>query len=394
MTASANVISFRDNAQFDGFGPSAVASAYHFRMSRMPLCVEKERTRESIREHCATTPGVYGMISPDRELIYVGQSKSLRHRLLSYFTGEPASAKVRRIVEEAKGLVWERAGHELTALLRELELIRRWRPRLNVRGNPARTRRAYVCIGRGPAAHAYLSVKPSAATRQTFGPVPAGRQYRRSVRRLNDCFGLRDCRRPSEVLFSDQLELFFQQHEAKCIRGAVGTCLAPCATACSRAEYRDRIEAAVDFLAGRNVAVLQRVEKEMQSAAESRRFELAARLRDAHEDLARLAAFLQRLREAYRHSFVYPARGRGRTETWYLIREGQIVAVEQGPRKGRTSARCLQALDAVFSRDDSMHASIPPEDLDVVLLVARWFREHPGELSSVLSPEEARRLRT
>ncbi|MHC4178670.1 MAG: UvrB/UvrC motif-containing protein [Planctomycetota bacterium] len=330
------------------------------------------------------------MISVDRELIYVGESKSLRNRLLSYFTGEPASAKLRRIVEEADCLVWERTGHEFTALLRELELIRRWQPRFNVRGNPGRARRAYLCVGRGPASHAYLSVRPCTCEGWTFGPLPASRQYRRSLRRLNDCFGLRDCRRRSEMLFSDQMELFSQERDAKCIRGAVGMCLAPCATACSQLEYRDRIGAALDFLAGRDTTVLDRLQKEMRSAARSQRFELAARLRDAHEDLARLSTFLHRLREVHRYSFIYPARGHGRSENWYLIREGQIVGVEQGPRNRRTSSRCLKALGTVFPSDDRTRPPTAPEDLDVVLLVARWFRKHPGELEAVLSPEGAR----
>jgi len=392
VTASTNVISFPDNTDFDSFGPSSWATAYKACMTRLPLPAGNAATRQSIREQCPATPGVYGMIGVDQQLIYVGQSKSLRHRLLSYFTGEPASAKVGRIVEEAKSLVWERSGHELTALLRELELIRRWQPRLNVRGNPTRTRQAYVCIGRGPAAHAYLSIKPSISAKHTFGPVPAGRQYRRRACRLNDCFGLRDCRRPSEVLFSDQLGLFSEEHEAKCIRGAVGTCLAPCATACSRAEYDDRIVAAVEFLSGRAATVLHRIEKEMKSAAEGQQFELAARLRDAHEDLARLSASLQRLREARRHTFVYPVLGLVGKENWYLIREGQIMGVERAPHTERASAHCLKALDVVFPQNGCLPLPVAPEHLDMALLLARWFREHPEELEAVLSAEEARDL--
>jgi excinuclease ABC subunit C len=192
------------------------------------------------------------------------------------------------------------------------------------------------------------------------------------------------------MLFSDQMELFSQGRAPNCVRGAVGTCLAPCATACSRVEYGDRIEAAVAFLTGSDVAVLDRMQAEMKSASGNRRFELAARLRDAHQDLARLSTFLQQLRKARRQSCVYPARGRRGKESWYLIREGQIMGVEQGPRNSRTSARCLKALDAVFPRHDREQRPIAPEDLDVVLLVARWFRDHPGELEAILSPEEAR----
>ena len=390
LALGASMISLRDNADYHGFGASSLASAYSLPTSWTTLCASNEATRQSIRERCPTAPGVYGVVGLDRDFVYVGQSKSLRNRLLSYFTGQPASAKVRRIVEEAKYLVWESAGHEFTALLRELELIRRWQPRLNVRGNPVRTRRAYLCVDHGPVAQAYLSAKQSTGERWTFGPVPATRQYRRSVSRLNDCFGLRACRRSSEILFSDQMELFSQLRDTNCARGELGKCLAPRATACSQAEYRDRVEALVDFLAGRDVAVLHRVEEEMQSAARSQRFELAARLRDTHEDLARLCTFLQRLREVHRYSFVYPARGRGGKENWYLIREGQVMAAERRPCNSRTARNCLKALDAVFPRDGRTQLPIAPENLDMVLLVAHWFRKYPRELGAVLSPEQAR----
>jgi excinuclease ABC subunit C len=193
------------------------------------------------------------------------------------------------------------------------------------------------------------------------------------------------------MMVSDQMELFSPHRDARCIRGVVGTCLAPCATACSQAEYRNRIGAAVDFLTGRDVTILDRLQEEMQSAARSQRFELAARLRDAHEDLKGLAAFLQLLREVRGYSFVYRVRGHGSSENWYLIREGQIMGVEQGPRNSRSSGRCSEALDAVFPNDDGPRPPTAPEDLDVVLLVARWFRKHPGELEAVMSPEEARR---
>ena len=377
---------------FNCFGPSSLASAYESPMERILLNAGVEDTRKSIREHLPDEPGVYGMIGSDRELIYVGESKSLRNRLLSYFTGTPASAKVRRIVEEAKCLCWERTGHEFTALLRELELIRRWRPRFNARGKPGRVRRDYLCVGGGPAPRAFLSAKPAGEKGWTFGPIPVSRGYRRAVRRLNDCLGLRDCRRPSEMLFSDQMELFDQDRHPKCIRGATGTCLAPCATACLQSEYRDRIRTALDFLSGRDVALLVHLQEEMQSAARGQRFELAARLRDAHEDLARLSTFLGRLRDAHRYSFVYPTCGHDGEENWYLIREGQIMAVQRGPGNSRARGECLMAIDAVFLRDNRTLVPIAPEDLDVVLLVAAWFRKHPGELAIVLSSEEARRL--
>jgi excinuclease ABC subunit C len=77
---------------------------------------------------------------------------------------------------------------ETTALLRELELIRRFRPRFNVRGRPGRGRRAYLALGGGPGPSAYLTDKGSHRDRLLIGPLWPGRELRRMVRAVNDCF--------------------------------------------------------------------------------------------------------------------------------------------------------------------------------------------------------------
>ena len=104
-----------------------------------------------IRREVPCAPGVYGMVDRQGELIYVGQSKSLRNRLVSYFAGS-APCKAQRIIAHAQRLLWETAPDEFAALLRELELIRRRRPQFNVRGQPNRRRPPYLILGRGSTA--------------------------------------------------------------------------------------------------------------------------------------------------------------------------------------------------------------------------------------------------
>jgi excinuclease ABC subunit C len=384
--------SLLETDRFDGFGPSALTSLGDLQALRIPVPRKRKTARQVVRRHCPALPGVYGMIGPQEELIYVGESKNLRDRLLSYFGGDSTCAKARRIASYAEQLIWEAAPDEFGALLRELELIRRWKPRFNVRGNPRRARRAYLCVGRGPAAQAYLCASPPTPTERSFGPVPANRQYRRSVSRLNDCFGLRDCRRRLQASFSNQLDLFRQKRSIACLRGATGTCLAPCATSCSQEDYDRRVESAVEFVAGRSVAVLQRLQEEMQSAAAARRFEFAARLRDTHDDLARLSLFLERLREVRQFTFVYPVRGRNARQKWYFIRNGQVVVAQPAPEDPQTARSCLKRLDAVFPRGDATTVEASLETVDDVLLVSGWFRRKPGELTEVLTPRQARNI--
>ena len=76
-----------------------------------------------------TLPRVYGMIDDRVRLIYVGKAKNLRSRLLSYFPENSRDPKAGKIISRTKRLVWEQSGDELAALLRELELIQRIRPK-------------------------------------------------------------------------------------------------------------------------------------------------------------------------------------------------------------------------------------------------------------------------
>jgi excinuclease ABC subunit C len=147
------------------------------------------------------------MVDATGELVYVGKAKCLRARLLSYFRTNSRDPKAGRILEAARQIVWEVGASEFGALLRELELIRRWQPRFNVQGQPARRRRGYVCVGRRPAPYVFFAARPPRTALAVFGPVPAGTTAREAVRRVNDWFRLRDCpqaghdlRRPAGVV--------------------------------------------------------------------------------------------------------------------------------------------------------------------------------------------------
>ena len=214
------------------------------------------RLREKVRKRCPRKPGVYGMVDASGELIYVGKAKCLRSRLLSYFRPNSRDPKAGRIIENTFVIAWELATSEFAALLRELELIRRWQPRFNVQGQPRRRQRIYVCVGRKPAPYLFTAARPPRTARHIFGPVPAGDKVREAVRRVNDWFRLRDCPQAQEMLFADQSELFPLERTPGCIRHEIGQCLGPCAAACSRGAYTDAVGSALAFLEGHDAAPL------------------------------------------------------------------------------------------------------------------------------------------
>jgi excinuclease ABC subunit C len=370
---------------FTGFGPSSLAGnlecpPYSAIQGRRPA-----RLRALVRADSPRLPGVYGMVDGNGELIYVGKAKCLRSRLLSYFRPNSRDPKAGRILANTRLLAWEVGTSEFAALLRELELIRRWQPRFNVQGQPRRLRRGYVCLGRRPAPYVFLTTRPASTAFACFGPVPMGRTAREAVRKVNDWFRLRDCPQAQQMMFADQQELFPVERNPGCIRHEIGQCLAPCAAACMRTDYSRQVRAARQFLEGDDLAPLETLERDMGAASAALAFERAAVLRDKLEVLRWLQERLARVREAARLSCVYPVRGHDDTVLWYLIHGGRVRAALPSPRDKVGRLAVAAALRAVYQQPNRQ-ATPGLEEVDSVLLVAAWFRKHPEERQQTHDP--------
>ncbi len=378
--------------RFSGFGPNYLFPSSEPLSPRQVEGSTKADLRRLVRRDCPQRPGVYGMVDAHGELLYVGKAKRLRTRLLSYFRCKDRRAKPRRLLDRTATIAWEIAADEFAALLRELELIRRWRPRYNVRGQPSGIRYTYVCVGRPPASYVFLSVRLPAGTQATFGPVPAGMRAREAIRRLNDQLRLRDCPKSQPLTFADQSTLFVDPRGAGCLRFEIGTCLGPCIAACTSREYHRQIRAARAFLAGTDQMVLCQLRREMAAASAEQAYERAAALRDRLEPLDWLWHQLERLRRAQEQlQFVYRIRGADGRETWYLLRRGLVVSVVPAPR----TAEDRRAVAAMIRQTyDQANPILPAsaEQLAALFLVAAWFRRAPAELERTMSPDEALQL--
>jgi excinuclease ABC subunit C len=335
--------------------------------------------RGLIRRDVPRVAGVYGMLDGSGRLIYVGKASRLRVRLLSYFRRKGRDRKAARIAAQARTILWEPLGHEFIALLRELELIRRWRPAYNVQGQPRGGRFAFVCLGRSPAPYLYLSRTVSRNSIAAFGPVRPRWRIREAIRLLNDLFRLRDCPRQQTMIFADEAGLFTQPLTAGCLRHELGNCLGPCAALCSAKDYARQARAANAFLSGASDRLLRQLQTEMASVSRELAFERAAVLRDRLETLQSFRQSLERVRDAQeRHSFIYEVAGSKGQAFWLILSAGRVVGVLPAPRAdGERRTVEIQALEMLAHHPPGL--PVTGEELDEVLLVAAWFRKYPEE---------------
>src|SRR6476619_2714502 len=164
--------------------------------------------RTHVRAAAKDRPGVYRWLSGDGEVVYVGKSKRLRTRLLSYFRCG-SEEKGSRIVREATRVEWEYTPSEFAALLEELRLIKRFRPRLNVAMKRDARHYAFIKLSRGPAPK-LLVVRGSGSEDGGvyYGPFVGAQRIGEAVRELSDALGLRDCSLDQKMYFADQVDLF------------------------------------------------------------------------------------------------------------------------------------------------------------------------------------------
>lgn len=86
-------------------------------------------THRTIIDKLPSITGVYYIHDENGEIIYIGKSKNIKHRINQHFTN--TSTKSKKLQLLAKSVTYEATGSELVALLKESEEIKRNKPIYN-----------------------------------------------------------------------------------------------------------------------------------------------------------------------------------------------------------------------------------------------------------------------
>jgi excinuclease ABC subunit C len=336
-----------------------------------------------VKAAASDRPGVYRMISGDGEIVYVGKSKRIRSRLLSYFRCAFPEDKGARILRDADRIEWEYMPSEFAALLEELRLIKRFRPRFNVAMKRDGRNYCFIKITKTPAPKLVVVRGPGHDDNALYyGPFMGATGVGEAVRELNDVLGLRDCAIDQKMHFADQPELFdIMPRTPGCIRYEVKKCLGPCVGGCSIQQYDDRLALARAFLDGTDDGPIERLRGEMEQASERMEYERAAALRDKFKRLEALRTQFGRLRFAVETlSFAYTVPGYDGDDRVYLIRRGRVRAETTRPKNATDAIAMMTMINEVFAPVERETSQIPTHEIDELLLLSSWFRRFPAEL--------------
>ncbi|MFO7740852.1 MAG: excinuclease ABC subunit UvrC, partial [Anaerolineae bacterium] len=215
-------------------------------------------------------PGVYLMRDVNDDVVYIGKTVDLRNRVRSYFHASALEhPKTRALVSEIDELEFIVTDSELEALILEANLIKKHRPRYNVRFKDDK-RYPYIKV---TVAAAYPKVTITRRIEQDgsryFGPYTSSSAVHETLDLLRKSFPYLTCNR--DITGED---------ERPCLYYEIKRCLGPCIGAVSKAGYRRMIDDLIRFLEGRGEEVIIDLEERMRKAADDWDYEQAASLRD------------------------------------------------------------------------------------------------------------------
>jgi excinuclease ABC subunit C len=147
--------------------------------------------RERVRTEVPEGPGVYTWLAESGEPLYVGKSRNLRRRMLSYLVPGQTEhrSRMRRLAFALHGFRYRQTEGELLAILLEDALIKELQPRHNERSRDFRERRFLQLTAQ--LGLAFLAVAEAGASGEhLYGPFKDRYFVADLVELLKDVFGL------------------------------------------------------------------------------------------------------------------------------------------------------------------------------------------------------------
>jgi len=332
-------------------------------------------------------PGCYLMKNATGTIIYVGKALSLRNRVRSYFHADAShDAKTRRLVREIADIEWIVVGSELEALILEMNLIKKHRPKYNVRLKDDK-RYPYIKI------HWADPFPKVTVTRQMvddgsryFGPYTSAWAVYQTLDVLRRIFPYLTCDR-----------VITGMDKRACLYYDIKLCTAPCIGAVNQAQYRQTISDLMDFLNGHSEEIVSRLHKEMEKASEEMRFEKAAAVRD---QLKAIQSIIERQKIVFATDYLDSdvlamARSNGEACVQiFFIRGGKLIGREYFILEGTEDTADSEVMEQFVMQFYTEAATIPqqvmlPKEIEEAKIISQWLRsKRGGEKVEFFVPKE------
>jgi excinuclease ABC subunit C len=346
------------------------------------LADRPELLKERLRQ-VPERPGVYVMRDDKTRVIYVGKAMNLRNRLRSYFVAAgPAHPRTSQMVKRVFDFDVLTCDTDQEALLLECTLIKRYRPRYNVRLRDDKNY-LYMKVPRaGDFPRVYTVRKVGDDGARYFGPFTNAGALRTTMKTLRRIFPYRTC---SDDVF---------KRGRVCLDYHIKRCSGPCEGLIDTTDYHQNLEQIGIFMEGRPDELLRDIRRDMQGASDALEFERAARLRDRAAALEKVAQRQSVLSQSARDQDVLGlARSAGAAMVAVLtVRKGQVVGSETYELEGPAEMEAAEIVNGFAGQFYGDATSYPreilvPQPIADAEPLAAWMGDRRGSRVRIHVPQ-------
>ncbi len=213
-------------------------------------------------------------------IIYVGKSKALKNRVLSYFTDlESHTVKTAHLVSNIRDFDTMLTTTEIEALALENRLIKLHTPKFNIKLKDGKSYPYIKVTMNEEYPRILVDRKRVNDGARYFGPYSGMSTAYDIVNTARKAFGIPDCKRsfPKDI-----------GKARPCLNYQIGLCSGPCTGNISSDEYKKIFSDILPFLGGSIDTVKRSLTEQMEFASENMMFEAAALYRDRIKSLTKL----------------------------------------------------------------------------------------------------------
>jgi excinuclease ABC subunit C len=337
---------------------------------------------QQILDTLPVRPGCYIYKNNLGEIIYVGKAVSLRSRVRSYFSGEH-DFKTRQLVKNIAHIEWIVVDSELEALILEMNLIKKHRPRYNIKLKDDK-RYPYIKVHwNDPFPKVTITRQMVQDGSRYFGPFTSAWAVHQTLDVMRRIFPYLSCDR--EITGKDARACLFYD---------IKLCTGPCIGAIDQEQYRRVLDDLCSFLQGRTEPVIQHLRSEMEAAAENLNFERAAQIRD---QLGAIDRVVEKQRvissEKLDSDVIAMARANGEACVQiFFIRGGKMIGREYFILEGTSDEADAEIVSQFVKQFYAEAANLPdqvllPNEVEEAKIIEQWLRtRRSGEKVQLVVP--------
>jgi len=335
-------------------------------------------------------PGVYIHSDSDGKVLYVGKSSSLRNRLRSYFGSKKnLDAKTTELVSRIADFEFIVTESEQEALLLENSLIKKHKPRFNIRLKDDKTY-PYIKVDLAEEfPRVYVTRRTANDGARYFGPFASAGSVRKTLDLLKRLFPYRSCTKA--ITGND---------DRPCLEFHIKRCVAPCTGFASVADYSKVIDQVLMFLEGNTKEVVAELESAMLKASQGLEFERAGALRDRLKAIERVYEG-QKVVGMGKENLDVISAAYGGEEAWveiFFVRQGNLIGRDHFVMSGTRDESGNEILARFIEQFYSSASHVPrriliPEKINREPVITEWLQTRRDGPVQITVPERGPKRR-